>query len=85
MFLESGAGEEPDRHLTGLAIRGFNDLRHTLHLEFDGQAIVDRTETEFLDLMRCRHVVTDEVIELYNLVPKPILRHNIGAPGAADD
>ena len=71
--LADGVGEEPDRPFTGIGIRGFNDLRHTLHLEFDGQAIVGETGTEFLDLMRCRHVVTDEVIELYNLVPKPAL------------
>jgi hypothetical protein len=83
--LAEGAGEEPDRPLTGIGVRGFNDLRRTLHLGFDAQFIVGVTGTEFLDLMRCRHVVTDEVIELYNLVPKPILRHNIGAPGAADD
>jgi hypothetical protein len=69
--LAEGPGEEPDRPLTGIGIRGFNDLRHTLHLEFDAQAIVGETGTEFLDLMRCRHVVMEEVIELYNLVPKP--------------
>ncbi|UEM07143.1 hypothetical protein JL101_029550 (plasmid) [Skermanella rosea] len=83
--LADGAGAEPDRPLTGIGIRGFNDLRHTLHLEFDAQAIVGETGTEFLDLMRCRHIVTEEVIELYNLVPRPILRDTIGAPGAIDD
>ena len=85
--LADGAGAAPDRPLTGIGIRGFNDMRYTLHLEFAGQDIVGETDTEFLDLMRCRHVVTDEVIELYNLVPRPVLRHDgPGAPRqAADD
>ncbi|UEM18480.1 hypothetical protein JL100_015270 [Skermanella mucosa] len=83
--LADGAGAEPNRPLTGIGIRGFNDLRHTLHLEFDCQEVVGETGTEFLDLMRCRHVVTGEVIGLYNLVPRPILRDTLSAPGATDD
>jgi hypothetical protein len=79
--LAEGTGEEPDRPLTGIGIRGFNDLRHTLHLEFDAQFIVGETGTEFLDLMRCRHVVTDEVVELYNLVPRPSFTR--AGPGAS--
>jgi hypothetical protein len=74
--LADGAGEEPDRPLTGIGIRGFNDMRHTIHLEFDGREFVGKTDTEFLDRMWCRHVVTDEVIELYNLVPKPSFKRS---------
>jgi hypothetical protein len=51
MQLADGVGAGPDRPFTGIGIHGFNDMRHTLHLEFDSQAIIGETETEFLD--RC--------------------------------
>jgi len=47
--LADGVGAAPDRPFTGIGIRGFNDMRHTIHLELDGQEIVGETDTEFLD------------------------------------
>jgi hypothetical protein len=44
--LADGVDAAPDRPFIG--IRGFNDMRHTLHLELDGQEIVGETDTGFL-------------------------------------
>jgi hypothetical protein len=66
-----GIGTSPDRPLTGLGIRGFNDMIYTFHLETVRQEIVGSTELAFLDQMTCSHIVMNDVIELYNLVPKP--------------
>ena len=46
-------------------------MAHTLHLEYESREIIGDTGAVFLDRMIRRHIVTGEVVELYNPVPMP--------------
>jgi len=46
-------------------------MAHTLHLEYESREIIGDTGAVFLDRMIRRHIVTGEVVELYNPVPTP--------------